>query len=171
MTAELDTVALGFEYPGTQSLDTLRAGLSNLPPGATRTAMERFVERVARLDLGEWEELHTRTLDLSPAFVPYVGHVIWGESYRRGVFMADLQREQRKAGVDQGGELPDHLQGVLRYLAAVDGPLPDLVEVLPKAIEEMRKELKEAEDHNPYHHLLGAAVAAVGARLAQGAPV
>lgn len=171
MINELDTVALGFDYPGTQSLDRLRGCLSNLPVGATRTAMERFVETVARLDLGEWEELHTSTLDLSPAFVPYVGHVVWGESYRRGVFMADLQREQRKAGIDQGGELPDHLQPVLRYLAAVDGPLPDLVEVLPTAIGEMRKELKKAQGHNPYRHLLGAALAAVDSRLAKGASV
>ena len=52
--------------------------------------MRHFLDEVGSLTLGEWEELHTATLDLSAPFVPYVGHVIWGDDYRRGEFMADL---------------------------------------------------------------------------------
>jgi nitrate reductase molybdenum cofactor assembly chaperone NarJ/NarW len=168
---DLDAVALGFEYPAPGSLDGLGAVAAGLPPGRVRSGLIRFVEEVGRLDPGSWEELHTRTLDLSPAFVPYVGHVVWGESYRRGVFMADLQRAEWEAEVDQAGELPDHLLPVLRYLAITEAPLPDVVEVLPRAVDEMRKDLRRAEPDNPYLHLLDAAAAAVDARLSQGAPV
>jgi nitrate reductase molybdenum cofactor assembly chaperone NarJ/NarW len=167
----LDAVALGFEYPGPSTLERLRAATDQLPAGPARSAMGRFVDAVGRLDPGTWEELHTRTLDLSPAFVPYVGHVAWGESYRRGAFMAELQRAQWEAGIDQGGELPDHVLPVLRYLAATEAPLPDAVEVLPGAVGEMRKELRRAEPDNPYLHLLDAAAVAVDARLSEGAPV
>ena len=39
-----------------------------------------------------------------------LGHVVWGENYRRGAFMADLNAAMREAGVALHGELPDHLQ-------------------------------------------------------------
>lgn len=169
MTSELATVVLGFRYPGPNHAAGLAGAVRGLPVGAVRTEMERFVAGVSRLGLGEWEELHTRTLDLSPLFVPYVGHVAWGESYRRGAFMAELQRAQVDGGVDQAGELPDHLVPILAYIDAIEHPLLDLVEVLAPAVATMRKDLAKTEPDNPYRHLLAAAAAAVDARLAQGA--
>ncbi len=167
----LELVAECFAYPGPETVNGLRSQVEVLDRGSARSELAAFLEAVARLDLGAWEELHTRTLDLSPLFVPYVGHVIWGENYRRGEFMADLKGEQRRAGVETGGELPDHLAPVLRYLAATDRPLEDLVEVLPDAIDKMERTLRKAEPSNPYRHLLAAAGAAVSEtlRTAQGA--
>jgi nitrate reductase delta subunit len=171
MTDSLDAVLLGLGYPHPQALERLQTSTRDLAAGEIRRQMEDFVADVSRLELGEWEELHTRTLDLSPLFVPYVGHVVWGESYRRGAFMADLQRAQLDAGVDQQGELPDHLAPILAYLAAVDQPLDDLVEVLPGAVTTMRRELAKSDPDNPYRHVLAAAAAAIDARLAKGASV
>jgi nitrate reductase delta subunit len=164
MTAAV--VALGFRYPDPQHAETLRAAVAEMPVGDARTGMERFVAEVTALPLGQWEELHTRTLDLSPLFVPYVGHLAWGESYRRGAFMVDVQAAQVAAGVDLHGELPDHIEPILRYLGACDDPLSDLVDIMPDAIAEMRKDLKKRERENPYRHLLAAAAAAVDAALA-----
>jgi nitrate reductase delta subunit len=160
------TVALGFRYPFPGHADALRSAVAGMPPGAARSAMERFLAEVADLPLGEWEELHTRTLDLSPLFVPYVGHVAWGESYRRGAFMAEMKAAQTGAGVDQHGELPDHIEPILRYLDATTDLLPDLVDALPGAVAEMRKDLKKREPANPYRHLLAAAAAVVDGALA-----
>ena len=169
MINELMVVADGFSYPGPDSLEHLTAEIETLDGGPVRTALGRFATSLGRLQLGEWEELHTRTVDLSPLFVPYVGHVAWGENYRRGAFMADLQRAMFGAGVDKGGELPDHLAPILRLLA-VGGDLPDdLIEALPPAVASMRKDLKKAEPDNPYRYLLAAAEAAVTAHLPQGA--
>ena len=169
MTDSMDAILLGLVYPHPQALGLLQASTRDLAAGEIRRQMEDFVADISSLDLGEWEELHTRTLDLSPLFVPYVGHVVWGESYRRGAFMADLQRAQLDAGVDQQGELPDHLAPVLAYLAAVDQPLDDLVEVLPGAVTTMRRELGKSDPGNPYRHVLAAAAAAIDAHLAKGA--
>lgn len=169
MTSPLATVALAYRYPGEDSHERLAGAVAGLPDGALKDEMTRFVVAISRLDRGEWEELHTRTLDLSPLFVPYVGHVIWGESYRRGAFMAGLRREQLDSGVDAAGELPDHVAPILSYLDRVSEPPADLVEVLPQAVSAMRRELGKAEPDNPYRHLLAATVAAVDARLAEGA--
>lgn len=166
--SEIEAVARGFDYPGPGSIDRLRRVVASLPVGHVRDMMQEFFNEIERLDLGEWEELHTRTLDLSPLFVPYVGHVTWGESYRRGAFMAELQRAQMGAQVDQSGELPDHLVPILRLLdAGVDIP-PELIEVLPSAVKSMRRQLRQAESHNPYRHVLSAAVAAIEPNLPQG---
>jgi nitrate reductase delta subunit len=150
-------------------MESLEAGAASLDPGSMRDELTRFCEAIKELDLSGWEELHTRTLDLSPLFVPYVGHVTWGENYRRGVFMADMQRAQWDAGIDQGGELPDHLQPILRYLAVATDPPDDLVEILPAALAAMRTTLKKADRGNPYRHLLAAIEGAVTAALPEGA--
>ena len=66
----------------------------------------KFVEKIVPLSLSEQEELFTRTLDLSPLSAPYVGYHVWGESYKRGEFMAALNKEMKELGVDLDGELP-----------------------------------------------------------------
>jgi nitrate reductase delta subunit len=159
---EAAVVAQGFRYPAPGADEEMVAAVETLPEGAVGTHMRTFYTAIRRLTPGEWEELHTRTLDLNPLFVPYVGHVAFGETYRRGEFMAALKRAETEAGVDPEGELPDHLAPVLRYLDRVDDPLPDLLAVLPKAVKSMDKELKKADADNPYRHLLGAVGAIVG---------
>ena len=121
------------------------------------------------MTLAEWEELHTRTLDLSPPVAPYVGHAIWGETYKRGEFMASLKRAEDAESVDLEGELPDHLLPVLLYLDVAAEPLPELVEVIGPALKRMRRDLEKAESKNPYVGLLDAIQAAV--RTAVDTPV
>jgi len=153
---QAEVVALGFRYPFPGAREELDSAVAGLAEGPVRREMERFSKAVGRLELAEWEELHTRTLDLSPLFVPYVGHAMWGESYRRGAFMADLKAEMTRVGVDAGGELPDHLEPVLRYLAVAESLPPDLEAALPAAVAAMGGELEKAEPGNPYRHLLAA---------------
>ena len=73
--------------------------------------------------------------------------------------MADLKRAMAGAGVDLRGELPDHIEPVLRYLGATADPVADLVDVLPGAVADMERTLSAAAPDNPYRHVLAAAVA------------
>ncbi len=75
--------------------------------------------------------------------------------------MADLVDRHGELDVELFGELPDHLEPILRYLDATDAPISDLVEVLPTAVSKMRKELRSADSSNPYLHVLDAAKAVV----------
>lgn len=161
-------VALGFRYPAPGHLESLREAVATLDAGPVRRNMERFTAAVGQLELGEWEELHTATCDLSPHFVPYVGHVTWGENYRRGEFMADLKSDMEAHGVELCGELPDHIEVILRYIDALDRPgtasepREDLMDALPEAVASMSNTLAKASADNPYRHLLAATAAAVG---------
>ena len=157
---EYHALALALEYPGPGSLEKLRESWEALPGGPIRKHLLRFLADLEQLSLAGWEELHTRTLDLAPIFAPYVGFAIFGENYQRGEFMAGLKVAQDEIGIDRRGELPDHLEPVLRYLAAADEPFPGLVEVFAQAVSRMRKTLKEAEADNPYRHVLAAAAEA-----------
>jgi nitrate reductase delta subunit len=153
---EYDAIAMALEYPGPGSLEKLRVAWEALPGGPVRRNLLRFFADLEQLSPAGWEELHTRTLDLAPIFAPYVGFAIFGENYQRGEFMAGLKVAQDEIGIDRRGELPDHLEPVLRYLAATNEPFPGLVEVFAQAVSKMRKTLKEAEADNPYRHVLAA---------------
>ena len=151
-----EVLAMAYRYPTPTAASNLAAAVDTLPQGAVRRHMSRFLTEIEGLSLGAWEELHTSTLDLSPQFVPYVGHVAWGENYRRGEFMADLNGSLREAGVDLLGELPDHIEPLLRYVATAESPQADLIEVLPSAVQTMEETLKSASPDNIYRHLLSA---------------
>ncbi len=159
-TTACTILAEAFRYPEPGRMEALEEGLAQMPAGPARKAFAAFVEPIRRMSLGEWEELHTRTLELNPPAAPYVGFQTWGESYQRGQFLAQMNRELMMHGIDTGGELPDHLTPVLRYLgsaAAREAPLPALVEVLDPAFERMRAALRKVDPENPYLEAMAAA--------------
>jgi nitrate reductase molybdenum cofactor assembly chaperone NarJ/NarW len=149
-------LADAFDYPTPGRLEALKGALPTLPNPASKKAYTAFLDGVSPLSAGEWEELYTRTLDLNPPAAPYIGYQTWGESYQRGAFLARLNRELLETGVDAGGELPDHLAPVLRYLARTPSPLPELVELCEPALQRMITGLRRSEPDNPYVELLEA---------------
>src|SRR5512142_3228911 len=131
-------LAEAFSYPRLGLLEELEQGLAVAGKNPARREAEAFIRMVGRLSVAEWEELATRTLDLSPAAAPYIGFQIWGEGYPRGEVMSKLNRAMHETGVPTDGELPDHIVPVLRYLAATEQPIPELVENYEPAVERMR---------------------------------
>ena len=154
-------LADALQYPAAGHLESLQTGLMELPAGEVKRALSEFVQRMQALSLAEREELHTRTLDLTPIVAPYVGFQIWGKNYQRGKFMAELNRALEASGIDPEGELPDHLIPVLRYLDTSSDPLPELMEAGKPAVRAMRNALQKSEPDNPYGHLLSAILQAL----------
>lgn len=155
---EFAVLAEAFRYPTSGHLAALRRKAAGLPPGPVRTQLEIFVEQVAALSLGQWEELCTRTLELNPTAPPYIGYCIWGENYARGRFLATLNQAMREHAIDLDGELPDHLIPVLRYLDQGSSPLPELKSALQPALRSIHDALNKADPGNPYLGLLAAAL-------------
>ncbi|MEX1256194.1 MAG: hypothetical protein WEG36_01125 [Gemmatimonadota bacterium] len=67
--------------------------------------------------LDEVQEIFTRSFDVQPITTLSVGYLVFGDDYKRGELLANLNREGRALGIDFGSELPDHLPNVLRLLA------------------------------------------------------
>ncbi len=152
----LGVLAEAFTYPHPALLESLEAGLRDAGKTPADSGLQAFVKKIGALPLADWEELATRTLDLSPAAAPYVGFQIWGESYQRCEFMSKLNRAMAELDIDPAGELPDHLVPVLRYLDRANRPIPELTEKFQAALERMAATLREKDRSNPYLELLDA---------------
>lgn len=147
-------LAEALRYPAPGRVPSLRLLLMDVAPGAIRKTCSAFLSKIEVMSLYDWEELYTRTLDLNPTTIPYIGFQIWGESYRRGEFLAQMSRGLQSYAIDLDGELPDHLVPVLRYLEAASDPLPQLMEVMGPAVQRMIDVLHKQEPQNPYRYLL-----------------
>ncbi len=144
------------EYPTPALRDQVLACEGMLKGQHRRAAhhMARFRAFVEQTAPERLEELYTATFDLRPVCYPYIGYQLFGESYKRGEFMALLSSRYRQAGFETSGELPDCLSVILRYLAQT--PDADLVtEGVVPALERMVEQLQG----NPYRELLQAILA------------
>jgi nitrate reductase delta subunit len=114
------TFARVLEYPHERPAAVARECAALLRPVSIEAAavMDRFAAFAGDVPRGELEETYTRTFDLDPTRCPYVGFHLFGETYKRSVFLVRLKTLAREAGVELGSELPDHVAAVLRVLAA-----------------------------------------------------
>lgn len=161
MDALLETLALAYQYPQPGSTKALWERVQGLPKSSAKDPLERFLKLISELKLSEREELYTRTLELTPLTPPYIGYAVYGEDYRRGRLMAELNAAYAPLGIDTAGEIPDHLIPVLRYLSVAEEPLPELVQLLEPALKQIIHTLKTLEPKNPYLLLLEATLEAV----------
>ncbi|QLH46190.1 MAG: hypothetical protein HWD58_11475 [Bacteroidota bacterium] len=75
-----------------------------------------FTERFLEMNLDQKEELYTKTFDIQALCYLDLGYIIFGEDYKRGVFLMNMKKEQDIIGNDYLPELPDHLCHVLTLL-------------------------------------------------------
>ncbi len=80
----------------------------------------RFVELLPADDLQTMQELFTRSFDVQAATTLDIGYVLFGDDYKRGILLANLNREHRAAGIDTGTELADHIPNLLRLMAVIE---------------------------------------------------
>jgi nitrate reductase delta subunit len=136
--------------------------------------LREFRTFVEATPLGRLEEIYSGTFDLDAACHPYVGYHLFGESYKRSVFLLELKERYRARGFDvPENELPDHLAVLLRFLAITDdvtlaGEI--IHEALLPALERMMGKAKSAgydegetpepphnrRQYNPYRGILEA---------------
>lgn len=114
-----------------------------------------FAGETETLSLSDLQELYTRTFDLSPVCALEIGYHLFGENYKRGVFLANLRETEAPFDLGQEHQLPDYLPVLLRLLTKLDDK--DLrsaliVDCMIPALEKMLKTLSEGE--NPYRHLI-----------------
>ncbi len=82
----------------------------------TLAAFEEFSNYVVKATKEELEELFARTFDVQAITTLDIGYVLFGDDYKRGELLVNLNREHREAGNDCGNELADNLSNILRLL-------------------------------------------------------
>jgi nitrate reductase molybdenum cofactor assembly chaperone len=141
----LQLLASLFEYPDADYPDRVR-DVKDCLTGRYSDAsaeLERFIELLPVDDLQKMQELFTRSFDVQAVTTLDVGYVLFGDDYKRGILLANLNREHRHAGIDTGTELADYIPNLLRLMAVIEDEevLRDLAyAILAPALLEMIRE-------------------------------
>jgi nitrate reductase assembly molybdenum cofactor insertion protein NarJ len=81
------------------------------------SGFHEFIKTNTSVDL---EERFCRTFDVNPICSLEIGWHLFGEDYARGAFLVQMRGRMREIGVEEVGELPDHLTHALRLLDRID---------------------------------------------------
>ncbi len=169
------------DYPGPRVAEAASECQALVAPRSREAAalLGRFRAFAEQTPLARLEEVYTGTFDLDAACHPYVGYHLFGETYKRSVFLVGLRERYRKIGYTDGGELPDHLVVVLRFLAVTDDAIlaEEIVrEALLPALDRMaggKDADPEEAGHEPkpkhYQPVLRALHLALGGEVARAA--
>jgi nitrate reductase assembly molybdenum cofactor insertion protein NarJ len=84
------------------------------------TELGRFADLLPADDLEAMQELFTRSFDVQAATTLDIGYVLFGDDYKRGILLANLNREHRTASIDTGTELGDYIPNLLRLMAVIE---------------------------------------------------
>jgi nitrate reductase assembly molybdenum cofactor insertion protein NarJ len=107
-----------FQYPKTDYKEKVKEAelvLSELYP-ETLSTFKQFTDFVSSSSLDEITEIFTRTFDVQAITTLDVGYVLFGDDYKRGELLVNLNREHREADNVCNDELADNLSNLLSLL-------------------------------------------------------
>ena len=134
-----------FRYPEAefpQNVETVRNWLKTYHPTAAME-LETFYHGLPRTDLDEMQVLYTRSFDVQAVTTLDIAYVLFGDDYKRGQILSNLNREHVKAGIDCGVELADYLPNLLCLISKCEDEelLRELaLEILAPALQKMIEE-------------------------------
>lgn len=143
------------EFETRDALAELRNSLDMCPQAAE--SLDHFAHAIAGITFEAWEELYTRTFDVTAQCPLYVGiHLFGADNPKRPMLMAGLCDTYARASVNAAVELPDHLAVIVANRTAFDeAAWEDLTSLcLIPAIATMITVLECAS--NPYRYVLAA---------------
>ena len=146
-----------FRYPS----DDLKAysekwrDLISLYDAPLSDKLDLFITHINERPLAFQQEYYISTFDVQAMCFLDIGYVLYGEDYKRGVFLVNIKKEQIRAENDCGSELPDHLPNILTLLPKIaDADLAEelIYSLLIPALHELI--LKFRDTSNIYKGLL-----------------
>ncbi len=120
-TVHYDLLAAVYAYPEedfTARVRSARDFLDGYLPEAG-ALFRPFADLMSLLSLSQQQELFIRSFEVQAVTTLDLGYVLFGDDYKRGELLVNLNREHWEAGNDCGVELADHLSNVLRLLPKI----------------------------------------------------
>jgi len=116
--------------------------------------LEAFALVAQTSSLNELEELYTRSFDLNPDCALEISWHLFGETYKRGQFLAMMRFHLREHGIDPGSHLPDHLPALLDLTMKLESQ--DAMDLVDDIILPSLEKVLPAMKDSPYAHVLQA---------------
>ena len=135
-------------YPRSELSDTAATCAALLAPDYADAAacLREFQESVVDVPVSRLQEIYTVTFDLDAVCHPYVGHHLFGESYRRSAFMLGLKERYQKVSLHTGSEVADHLALLVRFLSLCEDPDESEAIMQDALVPALRKMVKEKDE-------------------------
>ena len=96
-------------------VESMQEFLNQNYPNAAKIMID-FTEFARTIPHWKWEEIYTRSFDVQALTTLDMGYVLFGDDYKRGELLVNLNKEHKKAENDCGTELADHLPNLLRLI-------------------------------------------------------
>jgi len=89
-----------------------------------------FTEVIGNVTKHELEDLYLRSFEVQSITTLDIGYVVFGDDYKRGELLVNLNKEHKSYGIECGDELADNLSNVLKLINVIENDelLEDLVQ-------------------------------------------
>ena len=167
------SLSILLDYPTPNLVEQTRQGVDLLKTDYPQAAeqMTSFLSFVETTPLGRLEEVYTGTFDISPACHIFAGHMLFGESFKRGAFMAGLYEEYQKHDFDTGKELADHIPLLLKFIGKLEPNDTFANELISDCLIPVFQKMNanfEDDSQNPYVPVLRSALVVLEGAVANG---
>lgn len=147
------------DYPGPSTREYARECTALVAQESSEAAekIQQFESACAAQKLSQLQELYTKSFDLRPDCTLNASYHLFGDDWRRSIFLAELQGIYSSCSFETGSELPDHLCLILCFLGTKERN-----EVTTELVEEcvvpaVRRILQlVGQEENPYRGVLEA---------------
>jgi nitrate reductase molybdenum cofactor assembly chaperone NarJ/NarW len=113
---------LDYPAPGLARKASECAALIGAAQPEAAAMLDRFRGFAEETPLGKLQEVYSGFFDLNSICHPYVGYQLFGENYKRSIFLIGLKKAYREEGFEaSASEMQDRLSIVLRYVAHSKG--------------------------------------------------
>ena len=125
---------LDYPAPGLERKAAECAALISAAQPEAAALLESFRGYAEENSVGKLQEVYSGFFDLNSICHPYVGYQLFGENYKRSVFLIGLKKAYRDEGFEAtASDIPDRLSIVLRFVAHSKGG-EDIDELLNRGL-------------------------------------
>jgi nitrate reductase assembly molybdenum cofactor insertion protein NarJ len=91
--------------------------------------LQPFTNVISNVTKYELEDLYLRSFEVQSITTLDIGYVVFGDDYKRGELLVNLNKEHQTYGIDCGDELADNLSNVLKLINVIEDSelLSDLI--------------------------------------------
>jgi len=85
--------------------------------------LQPFTDVISSVSKYELEDLYLRTFEVQSITTLDIGYVVFGDDYKRGELLVNLNKEHQTYNIDCEGELADNLSNILKLINVLEDSL------------------------------------------------